>query len=710
MNPLDKFFNYCERVCQKRYGECLTPYSHETFDFDPHLVDEKAATERLYSHFDRFRDFLDEIPPEVGERLFVSGSTTLASVLADPSFRPDDVDLYTSDSSPRIPVTIDRCVRKIYGSKNLILVKTPYTITWWIHNLESMERTSQGDASCGTSPPSSQATRPSNSYNSDSDHCAPKRRVRLPKTASPPISEKGSKTSSPETSGSTASTNKKPNHPIIQLVLPAVGDFSEVFAGYHSNLVCLGFDLGKRRFYYATDWWSTYVETKKVFFIPHVTTTGEYDRFLMAFDKYVGRGFDCQKLELVDNDCQFDSRERTDDRDSQTRVFLADSPNNSEYAPPLHRETCIGRKYITLKKIDVSPKHDLRLIEESLNKTFYLTQITVEDVAKYLESKQLADSKTTFGRRLCDVYQGELLKPLLLAVTPFRVCSGCETVCKEYERPFSDSGYCHSCYEEATKKCQFNADALYQSKARVRVLVTGGRCGLGREIVKQLSRSRATVSYTTRFREEAATDRRIVMDLKDPSSWTEINECLDRHDFDVMILSAAETLHFDDRAIDTSKVDWTNDYVRPNTGIWFKTIDQTTDDEMVSPIMANIYGNANLIRHYIRGLKSHPDRGSPCKMIICVTSTEGSFMDKSPYHPMTNATKSALEQLVNTVKRQIEVLDARIVLVDPGWMYTESAFGKQPGPTPIFYGAQNVLHPLARHISGEHVANGSHYS
>ena len=76
----------------------------------------------------------------------------------------------------------------------------------------------------------------------------------------------------------------------------------------------------------------------------------------------------------------------------------------------------------------------------------------------------------------------------------------------------------------------------------------------------------------------------------------------------MLILSASETLHFpgDDshsasQTAPGKEYDWTNDLVRPNTGVWFKTLEQHTHAELVSPMLANVVGNAGMLAAWLKG-------------------------------------------------------------------------------------------------------------
>jgi hypothetical protein len=45
-----------------------------------------------------------------------------------------------------------------------------------------------------------------------------------------------------------------------------------------------------------------------------------------------------------------------------------------------------------------------------------------------------------------------------------------------------------------------------------------------------------------------------------------------------------------------------------------------------------------------------------------------------------------------------DFLDAHVLLVDPGWIYTEGSFGKFKGPVPIDFGTCHILQPLIQSI------------
>ena len=177
-----------------------------------------------------------------------------------------------------------------------------------------------------------------------------------------------------------------------------------------------------------------------------------------------------------------------------------------------------------------------------------------------------------------------------------------------------------------------------------------------------------------------------------------------------LVLSAGETLHYpkdDDYASvkelnkEKLEIDFTNDFKRENSGVWHKTLDKHTYNEIVSPLLTNVAGTAALLSSFLKGVKkvrSQETKGAKGKkkrfICIVVTSFEGRFVEKTPFHPITNACKSAIEQLVFTLQAQARFLNCEITLSDPGWVYTESAFGKVKGPVPIDFGVSQILQPL----------------
>lgn len=262
---------------------------------------------------------------------------------------------------------------------------------------------------------------------------------------------------------------------------------------------------------------------------------------------------------------------------------------------------------------------------------------------------------------------------------------------------------------------------LQQNQSHLKAIVTGGRCGIGNQVCKLLRENGITTMGTTRF--PNGQNSLIKLDLKDSKSFTEIQKMLKSGQWNVLILSASETLHYpnDDQLVkdwkpnNKRKLDWTNDFERENSGIWHKTLDMLSHNEILSPLMANVVGNATLLGYFLQGVKhtraiERLNNSKNKKFFCCivVTSFEGTFEPKTPFHPITNACKSALEQIVWTTKEQADFLNCKILLADPGWIYTEGSFGKIKGPVPIELGARQILQPLAACIENyNNVKNAS---
>lgn len=355
---LSDFEAFCESVIQDDGESLIELKDHNALSKTHYTINKVAhAMERLLGKFPKFGELVDILPFK--DDLFISGSLVMWSLLEcgfakGAHSEPEDVDIYTRNDDPALVVEFDRCMRTVYGE--CILLRTPYTLTWWTPSLREGER------------------RPS---------C------------------------------------------IVQLVLPPVQrNWGEVFAGYHSDLVCVGFELGSRRFLYANHRWDKFFETGVATFYEHVITTAEKDRFMAAYDKYVRRGFKCELVRVTD-----------------------------------------GHDYV-LQECEISPKIDLGGIldfckqkedfygDDGISDLGKKSPITVEQMRAYIAFRGM--SKTRVSASLRDLYCGEVFVPLLYAVTPFRTCSNCMKVCKIYEMQGDDatsgSGFCNGCHAMETDK------------------------------------------------------------------------------------------------------------------------------------------------------------------------------------------------------------------------------------------------------------------
>jgi len=433
------------------------------------------------------------------------------------------------------------------------------------------------------------------------------------------------------------------NYPNVQLVLPTVRHWSEVFSSYHCDLVCIGFLVGEEKFIFGKGRWDRFYESG----VSYGTTSfidEEYKpRVIDAVAKYRNYG------------------------------FMIDMVNT---------ETPIVRN-----QIENSPRVEVKSAFEDIEQ-FILKNPTVQ-----------------LGKFVHNVYSGEIFKDYIETMSIFNCCPTCNALIVEKK-------ICDDCAQDEENKVKFVKETLLKADPKLKYLVTGGRCGLGNEISKILIEAGRDVTVTSRFPNLAEGKKAIALDLKDPKSVAEFEKKLD--EFDVLILSAAETLHYDKQNqvnnmnTNNRDLDWTNDFHRTDTGIWHKCIDEHSNDEIEDPIQINITSIAKIIRSFVAHQLKNKSNNQ--KSMIYVTSSEGLFIEKSPFHPITNMTKSAIEQLIWTMKRQADVLGMNVVMADPGWMYTKSTNGKNVGPISLEWGAAQVLLPLAKIMNGERVENASLWS
>ena len=283
--------------------------------------------------------------------------------------------------------------------------------------------------------------------------------------------------------------------------------------------------------------------------------------------------------------------------------------------------------------------------------------------------------------------------------------------CPNCSKLITEKKMCSLCSQQENLRLKFVKETLNYSRPDIKYLVTGGRCGLGNEISNMLLECGRDVTITTRFPKLTDTKKAIQLDLKNKKSVKEFEK--DIGNYDILILSAAETLHYATNnppleSYKKEKLDWTNDFHRDDTGVWHKCIEEHSDDEIEDPVEINVISMAKIIRSFVA--YQMKNKSTKPKSIVYVTSAEGYFGEKSPFHPVTNMTKSAIEQLICTIKRQADVLKMNVVMADPGWMYTKSTHGKNVGPITLEWGAAQILHPIANILNGERVQNGSLWS
>jgi hypothetical protein len=495
-----------------------------------------------------------------------------------------------------------------------------------------------------------------------------------------------------------------------QVILSPCADWSHVFAGYHSDIVCTGY-LTKQQQFVVTPRFMDYYNGNT------------YNTIKTYFPKF-----------------SYKSRNNGSHREEKRLAYFV-----KDLVSPRYRDrvdaACLKYQKRGLTSICICPFDDIIMTDvarsspswdetwTSILKGSNTTTIKT-DICPSLVSISKKEGVMCVSESLVDVYQGETFRTIIEIMACFQSCPGCGVLvfnaknslyCDSYDDSKDKSKYekgcfCDECFKKEMDKMKELKDVLGSiDKTKTRALITGGRCGIGQTILRLLKENGVMAIGTTRFPDKDKRDGLVKLDLKDFTTYENVKHMLESGGINILVLSASETLHYpsdDSRSKDWDKsksetsespltLDWTNDFKRDNSGVWHKCLSEHTQDEIISPLMANVAGNAILLGSFLNGVKKMRAIGNRDHYCcIVVTSFEGSFSNKTPFHPVTNACKSALEQIVYTVKAQADFLDAHVLLADPGWVYTEGSFGKFKGPVPIDFGASQILQPLVHSIKG----------
>jgi len=447
---------------------------------------------------------------------------------------------------------------------------------------------------------------------------------------------------------------------IYQLILPETNDIADIFASYHGDLVCIGYDIVDNKFKYAKNRFDIFMETGISYFTDIYLTKQLKNRVANCVDKYIKRGFKCNYESIDDNNLNI-----------QCGIL----------SPMLNNIILINGNVIAEKE---------NLDEDNNN--------VGATIGKY-------------SNNIHDIYFGEMYKPFLQAFSVCKQCIRCHDLIIMSEL----NHFCYKCshINEQTNVLSTNDIINFIDNSEMmretKFLITGGRCGIGAEIANILFKNNKNVTITTRYPQLTTHQNFIMnkkMNLKDIESVKFICQEIENDMYDVIILNAFETLHYNEEANENQEIEFNGDRKRNETGIWLKTLDNTSDEEIISPVMTNIIGNTMLIRSFLKCVKTSLVN----KLLIFVTSFEGTYKEKSPYHPVTNATKSAIEQLIFTIKRQMDCyVGSYIVLADPSWVYTKTSSNLTKGPISITEGACNVLKPLVYYMQNISLENGKIY-
>ena len=612
--------------------------------------------------FLKFKEFLAKCF-ELKLNLMISGSSVLHSttvteqIIPRHRWKPVDADIYlhaTCDQQQTLKI-IDRIIRDLYTENYQIkLFRTPYILTWLVIEHNSSVRIGKAN-----------------------DLWAYPEEKYWPKP-----------------------TIKDAVIISYQVILSPCLRWEHVFAGYHTDMVCAG-----------------YLTLHQKFII-----TSRFDHWKDSLKKMGEEGvYELKKMLAWGNEHNLNNFRQYYVRNSRGMNGSNMNEGFSYFFPDLvspryrNRVANACEKYLHrgYACVYVEPFGELYIQDIERSGDMYSISKLLEDPCDIAMHINNLDGIERHGSTLADVYLGETFATILETMSCFRKCPG---GCGNFVIGYADSKtgfFCEQCHQKELEKLKQLEQVLDQNnKEKLTAFVTGARCGLGLKIKEMFEKHQWLTYGTTRFVNLTENQKNMIeLDLKDPNSWKESQDLLEKGLINVLVLSASETLHYpeddthpirtDPNAKEGLEMDWTNDFQRKNTGVWHKTLDQHSNQEIISPLMTNVAGTARLLSSFLKGVKMvrsfeslNPNLPKKTFTCIVVTSFEGRFTEKTPFHPITNACKSAIEQIVWTVQAQAKFLDCSIVPSDPGWVYTEGIDGKTPGVVSIEFGISQILQPL----------------
>lgn len=182
-----------------------------------------------------------------------------------------------------------------------------------------------------------------------------------------------------------------------------------------------------------------------------------------------------------------------------------------------------------------------------------------------------------------------------------------------------------------------------------KIIVTGGANGIGKELVKQLLAQDAYVCAID-------INQTSLENLEKEINSTKLKT------FKVDISSIDDINKFKDKYIE----EWKNvDILINNAGIVqpFVTIDKLTDEEISRVMNVNFFGPLNLIRAFIKNLRSRKE-----SYIVNISSMGGFF--PFPKQSIYGASKSAIKLLTEGLYAELLDTNVKVMIVFPGAIAT----------------------------------------
>lgn len=459
----------------------------------------------------------------------------------------------------------------------------------------------------------------------------------------------------------------------FQIIMTQVRNLEEIFASYHSDIVSIGYDNRDNRFYYSPYRLNTLISSQTNIFTNVLFENP--NQTYKAYTKYKEKNlcYDLISCVVFDN-------------------MMHDKLNNYD----MKKEQTYDNKYTN---IELDSKNFLEL---------YCKLLIKNDIGKITFSLDYKDC--LYGDKLKKYYE----------VFKLRVSVICG-YCSKLFITFDKEKICDSCKQYQIKLTEQLIDltknnSMYNKK----ILITGGRVGIGRFINEYLidndiidknniyisSRNIEKKNYETLLSKGFIDENIIQCDLLNDIDVKKLEKMITENKFDIIILNAFETIIGIDKLkkfennpdLEENKTDLKENKsdleenksdLKENKSVWFKTLDDYENNEIEIPSIITM-NTSKLMRGFMKNTKN--------EKCIYITSSEAMFGDKSSLHPISNACKSYIEQLIVTNARICKIKNQIMYCVDPGWLYTARIYNnvtyKTDGNISMEFALLNIIWTL----------------
>jgi hypothetical protein len=236
--------NTCE-ICNEKNNICKS---------NKILINPEKAYYRLLTFQNGIFGEIIKRLEKTGLEILIAGSSGIASVLKKTEefkgFEPKDMDIYIKRISGKKIKCLDLAIRQIFANDNIILIRRPLTLTWWIYDKFDNYKTR------------------------------------------------------------------------IQLNMLYLRSWAEVFVVYHSDMVCVGYDIRRKKYIVLTERWNRFIESYPYVWITNFNSNEKCDGLKKLSKKYCDRGFKCDVISVIRDSMLKTNNENTvsdDDNDDDLK-------------------------------------------------------------------------------------------------------------------------------------------------------------------------------------------------------------------------------------------------------------------------------------------------------------------------------------------------------------------------------------------------------